>query len=511
MLSSLLLCLLPAAQQGGADLKELADTLEGARDRSTYERGAYQAAKTLADMRSAEAMELRLELFDTKYSTYRGVYLRDWFYSGYLKANSPEEGELMAEAAGEKKRSEWQRILLLRALERSEAKASAKSLLASSLVRDKGEVGRSWSAALGAMAAEGRLLDAPEDKAIFAAIQQQGAPYRGLAYWKQLPAEGVALLQNAAGVSKDPGNQAEALRILGERPEDAARQAFVRIAPSALQTDALGPQVAVLETAVLHKHVRLVPHLIAVLEVVPKRKNPLRLQHDLGQALRKLTGQGFGDTGKAWRRWWETAGEDWLAKAEGGQGSGGSGQSQEQGDTVSRFFGLEVHSTRVAILVDGSGSMSINQLGEVNCAEAAAKEAERFLETLEKDALVQAVVIEQEPQFALKKTAKASSSNRRKLLKFLRSRPYKSTSAMYDALEAAMQDPNIDTILLISDGGSSAGKHQYDGHVLDSTLRLHRRTGVRIDAILVTDSDRHADVLRDLAAGTGGSMVRPPG
>jgi len=511
MLCSLFLLLAPCALQGGTDLAEIADTLHAARDKSTYEKGAYQAAKELADMRSPEAMELRLELFDQKQETYRGVFLRDWFYSGYLKADSEAEGALMAKAAADRKQSEWHRTLLLQALERSQAKAKAKLLLAPAFQKAKGELGRSWSAALGAMAAEGRLLDPPPDEELLAAIGKAGAPYRGLAYWKELGPEPISWLLQAAASAKDPGDRAEALRILGERPEEEARRAFLQAAPSALSGDALGPQVAVMETAKSARHLRLVPDLINVLELVPKRKNPLRLQHDLGQNLRALTGQGFGDDGKAWRRWWATAGEDWLAKAEGQAGTIGGDGAPTAGDTVSRFFGLEVHSTRVAIVVDGSGSMSTNRIGEENCAAAAASEAERFLAGLDKTAMVQAVVIEQQPVFALKKTAKASASNRAKLLKFLRSRPYQSTSALYDALEAVQQDPEIDTILLISDGGSSAGKHQYDGHVLDAALRLHRRTGVRVDCILVTDSDRHADLLRDLAAGTGGSMGKPSG
>jgi hypothetical protein len=507
MLSALILALLPAPQQG---LDGIADTLRAARDRTTYEQGAYQAARELAGMRSVEAMELRLELFDEKWDTYRGVYLRDWFYSGFLRAEGLEEGTLMAEAAADRRRSEWQRILLLRALERSEATATAAVMLEGKLVKGKEELGRAWSAALGAMAAEGRLVDPPAEEELLAAIRKAGAPYRGLAPWKTLDAEAIGWLADAAAKAKDPGDRAEALRILGERPEDEARAAFLRTAPAALLDEDLGPQVAVMATALSHRHLRLAPALIQALEAVPKRDHPLRLQHDLGSTLRRLTGQGFGDDGAAWRRWWEAAGEAWLEKVEGGEGGGETGTAGES-DTVSRFFGLEVHSTRVAILVDGSGSMSSSQLGAVSCAEAAAAEAERFLAGLGKDAMVQAVVIEQEPRFALKKTAKASSGNRDRIAGFLRGRDYRSTSALYDALEAVQMDPSIDTILLISDGGSSAGRHQYDGHVLDSALRLHRRTGVRIDAILVTDSDRHAELLRDLAAGTGGRMVKPPG
>ena len=74
------------------DLEDLATRLRGAVDKSTYDGNrAYTAAKELVELRSADAMKLRLELYDARWSTYRGVYLRDWFYSGMQRAASPAE------------------------------------------------------------------------------------------------------------------------------------------------------------------------------------------------------------------------------------------------------------------------------------------------------------------------------------------------------------------------------------------------------------------------------------
>ncbi|MDP6963143.1 MAG: hypothetical protein QGF46_03150, partial [Planctomycetota bacterium] len=70
-------------------------------------------------------------------------------------------------------------------------------------------------------------------------------------------------------------------------------------------------------------------------------------------------------------------------------------------------------------------------------------------------------------------------------------------------------DPIIDTVLLVSDGGSSAGKHQYSGHLLDAVERLYLQTGVRIHCVLVTDSNKHQQFLTNIASISGGRMVRP--
>jgi hypothetical protein len=102
----------------------------------------------------------------------------------------------------------------------------------------------------------------------------------------------------------------------------------------------------------------------------------------------------------------------------------------------------------------------------------------------------------------------ASAGNRLLAEKFLRERPYRSTSAMVEAFEAAMLDPAIDTIVYVGDGGSSAGLHAYDEHVLAEVRRLHARHGVRIHTVLVTDNGAHEDLLQGLADATGGRKAR---
>jgi len=82
MLLTFLLLAAPCPQ----DLGEIARVLRAADDKAAYEKGAYEAARTLAGMAGTGAMRLRLELFDGKLETWRGVYLRDWFYTGMRKA-----------------------------------------------------------------------------------------------------------------------------------------------------------------------------------------------------------------------------------------------------------------------------------------------------------------------------------------------------------------------------------------------------------------------------------------
>ena len=508
MFAAILLSLIPCAQ-----LDALGDTLRAATDKTSYENGAYSAAKELAEIRTPEAMELRLELFDTKQDTYRGVYLRDWFFSGFLKAASPEEANLMAAAAADRKRSEWQRVLLLRALGRCRATVDGRLMLDKAFTKAPDSVQREWSATLGILIGEKRLERSGLKPVRAGALSQDPARarildsefFQGLAYVGPLTDAEIDLLLQALRKTKNAGDRADYLRIAAG--DKTHWEIYPKLAGAIFQAKEASPKAVYIDAALKNKVVTAVPALIHALES-ESAKQPNRFSGDLGAALRELTGQGFGDNAKIWNQWYAEAGSDWLKNALNGNASGKASARVER-DTVARFFGLAIDSANVAFLIDGSGSMSMSKLGILTCAEAAGKEVEGFISGLPKGVMFQVVVVEAEPEFAFKKMMPANKSNSAKAMKFVNSRAFRSTSALYDALEQVQQDPMVDTIVVISDGGSSAGKHQYGGHILDASERLFQRTGVRIHTVLVTDSTKHEKFMRNLAETTGGRMTVP--
>ncbi len=508
MFAILALSLLPCAQ-----LDELGETLRDANDKSSYENGAYQAAKELAEIRSPEAMELRLELFDEKATTYRGVYLRDWFFSGFLKATRPEEANLMAKAASDKKRSEWQRVLLLRAIGRCGATVSCELMLDKAFRKAPAEVAFEWSNTLGVLLDEKRLdfsdvklgKFSSAEEMVRAQISEADGPWPGLAFVGTLNEDEITRLLQEVSKAKLPRDRASCLRVLAG--DQSGWEAFTLAADVVFGAKAASPKAVYIDAAVKDKVVAAVPGLIKALSSEALNQ-PNRFSGDLGAALRKLTGQGFGDDPSIWNKWYETEGEDWLANAMAGNADDQESKRVER-DTVAKFFGIAIDSANVAFIIDGSGSMSMSKLGDLTCAEAAAEEVDRFIKQLPKEVMFQVVVVEDKPVFAFKKMMPATKSNGAKALKFVNSRQFKSTSALFDALEQVQADPSVDTIVLISDGGSSAGKHQYNGHILDGAERLFQTSGVRIHTVLVTDSTKHEKFMRNLASVTGGRMTVP--
>ncbi len=510
MLASL--ALIALAQE--PSLQEIDEKLRKAVDRSSYESGAADAAKALADMRSREAMGLRLELFESKWETYHGVLLRDWFYTGMLAAETREEGDLLARAASDSKRGDFLRILCLQALAASDATCADELLFDRAFEHAAPEVNRAWQVTAGKMLAERRVTfeRSPQERAEAARnrLLDAGAPGVGFVFLDEWSALEIAMLAKAASSAKDPADRAETLRVLAARK--AGMPSFLSAATTALRGKDRAPLVAALEAAVQSDAYELVPEIISLLERAEKNGGGRHVA-DGAVALRSLTGLPFGPKPEMWKGWWEKAGAEWLQERRQRNNSPNESLGvikQSESATVSaRFFGLPVDSSRVAIVVDGSGSMSASQFGAISTVEAAAREVESFCARLPEDAVFQMWIVEVKPEAAFKKAVPVNKANRLKAMEFLRKRLYRSTSSVVEALEAAMQDPDIDTIVFVGDGGSSSGKHQLDAHVLEAAKRLYARYGVRIHTVLVTDGMRHERLMEQLAEATGGQMARP--
>ncbi len=505
------------------DLAGIAKTLRRAVDKATYEQGAYQAARTLAGFEGSEAMRLRLELFDSKLKTYRGVFLRDWFYSGMKNARTPEEGELLARAAADRKRSDLQRILCLRALASSDAKAPSALLLDRFFDKAPPRVRREWQHTLGVLLAENRLTSPKNTKGdpaklaekVRARLRKAGPPYRGFAALEPAPPE-LALLQKAAASAHDPFDRAEAIRILGDKSE---AEGFLPIVPRALSSGHCGERTAVLETVVKRRFWGAAPFLIKALEKEAHGEKG-RFLTDLGNTLMLLTRQQFGYDPRAWKRWWENEGEAFLKKALTQSNYGPARNHSVTGlvaasrkggtETVASFFGLPVDSRRVSILVDGSGSMRIFKIGDRTGAEAGALELDRYFDRLDPSAKFNLGIVGPEGVVpAFQRMQLIGPRTRAKAQGFLQSWDYSSTSALFDALVEAQEKPEVDTIVLITDGGSSSGSHQFAGHMLERLGQEYLRTGVRIHTICVGTDRPKIKFLQDLARLTGGLSLSP--
>lgn len=226
-----------------------------------------------------------------------------------------------------------------------------------------------------------------------------------------------------------------------------------------------------------------------------------RLAAELDQALFVHTGTRCW-TKRDWEQWWHKNKTGFvLPHAEsvrGGVAAGGGG-----GKTIS-YHDIPVVSSRIAFLVDRSGSMSapIGTDKKYTRLDAAKEQLVRVVEALPATTMFNVVVYETGVQPIWDELRKCSEENRKEALDRARQIALGGGTNIFDALERALADPKVDTVYLLTDGQPSAGRIVDPEQILDEMQRLNRTRQVVVHCIgLGIDSD----LLKRLSAMTGGS------
>lgn len=223
-----------------------------------------------------------------------------------------------------------------------------------------------------------------------------------------------------------------------------------------------------------------------------------RLQDELHQALFRHSGTRCWSK-KEWETWWKEHAEGFvLPREETVQTSLGSGSGQ-----TSAYYGVPMVSTRVAFLLDHSGSMR-EQIGtdrKFNRLEAAKKQLALVLEKLPATHMANLVPYDSTPHPLWRELRLLEEPNRAEMLARVKSlRPTTGTN-IFDSLEAAFADPTVDTIYLLTDGEPSAGKLVAVDDILAEVTRWHRTRQIVVHCVAV-GLDSH--LLRGIARVTGG-------
>lgn len=265
--------------------------------------------------------------------------------------------------------------------------------------------------------------------------------------------------------------------------------------------------------------------LVAALERLDER-----VADEAMEMLRQMTGERFRGA-EAWKRWWSdnaatftplTAQEyaDLIAnrELEADRAAGDSGR------TLATFFGVELESERLAFVIDASGSMR-EPIGPRSGGgapgtgggserrapqggtrmEVAKNELLHFLRQLPETALVNVVRFSDGADRwsdALKSVANEKS--------FASIRAYVERMApeggtnVHGALQLAFADPDVDTIMFLSDGTPSVGEVLDIRLIADHVRIWNANRGVRLHVISIGEDQ---PVLQALAEESGGSYV----
>ena len=263
-------------------------------------------------------------------------------------------------------------------------------------------------------------------------------------------------------------------------------------------------------------------------------KSTGRVKDDIGDALVWLTGKDFGLDPLGWGQWWRENADAVAVK----------GISREEFDRIKDeeanastglYYGLRIVSKYVTFVVDVSGSMEepykvpeseagkprggggtgVTKKGEDRKGwvqrrkiEVARRELVRALDTIPDGTKFN--IIKFSGSYSLWKPALVSMNDRirSEAIAFAKNLGAGGTTNVFDTLEAAMADPDVNTIYLLSDGAPTAGKHQDTPTILSQIAQMNQTRKCKIHTIGFHLSPGAEHLMRKLAEKNYGRFVK---
>lgn len=234
--------------------------------------------------------------------------------------------------------------------------------------------------------------------------------------------------------------------------------------------------------------------LIEGMEVEPRP----RLKQDFVACLQSLTGMRYRDDPRPWRHYLERIDASWR---------GGRAPTELRlPKTAARFVGLSMVSDRVVFLIDFSGSMWDRRAG-ASRRELVERELQGALEALPRTARFNVIPFANEPEPWEDDLQPARPGRIRDALKSFRKCRANGRGNFYDAARLAMADPEVDTLVVLTDGAPTGGRRWNMGLMTDLLEEWNRYRFVAIDAILIRPSPRVVEGWRELTRRMNGRCL----
>lgn len=224
-----------------------------------------------------------------------------------------------------------------------------------------------------------------------------------------------------------------------------------------------------------------------------------RLKHELDAALFVHTGKRCWSRGD-WSRWWRNNKEGFALPHPNTVKAGGTTSG---GQTVS-YYDIPLVSARIAFVVDYSGSMGakVGTDRKRTRLDVAKKQLISVFSALPKTHKVNVILFESNVDPIWKEVRPLTNSNRRELLEEVQAVKQTGGTNMFDAIEYAYQDPEVDTIYLLTDGDPASGRFTEPAEILEQIRLMNRARQIVIHCISI---GKRSQLLKDIADLTNGS------
>ncbi len=240
--------------------------------------------------------------------------------------------------------------------------------------------------------------------------------------------------------------------------------------------------------------------LVERLEAEPREK----LLLELLPRLQAMTGHKAGRNPSAWRRYAQDLPSDWTA-LDGARDPYAEPAEPEEASRV-QTMGLPTHSDRIVYLMDFSGSIWNEREGGKTRKELLDPIFDRTLDALQPETRFNlgpytGEVKPWQPELVDADARKVKDAHR-----FIDDIKISGPGDFYLAVQWAKQDPEIDTICVLTDGAPSGGRRWEMGHMVDLLLEENRLRPIRYDVVLVDASKGLTRHWQRLTQETGGTV-----
>ena len=227
-----------------------------------------------------------------------------------------------------------------------------------------------------------------------------------------------------------------------------------------------------------------------------------RLEGELGDALFVHTGVRCWQRSE-WEAWWRKNQEAhklpaWQSVSSIAKKAGASG-------TVA-YYGIPLASTRVAFLVDVSGSMraKIGTDKKLTRLDGAKQQLGQVIEKMNKDFEFNVIPYQSSVSPVWDRLRRAAKANKSEMVAAITRLKAAGGTNIYGALQRAFDDPEVDTIYLLSDGQPSGGEINDIGEIADAVRRWNYQRQVVVHGIAIGTK---STLLKRLAEESGGQYV----
>lgn len=233
----------------------------------------------------------------------------------------------------------------------------------------------------------------------------------------------------------------------------------------------------------------------------------LRSRWEIVETLRRMSGLAHRLDPRPWRDWAERLAEGPLPAPRVRRGGPPAGGQARGGGGSASFGGLPVRSERVSFLIDLSGSIWTRQADGSTRKEVIDGLLGKALGALPETSAFNVVPYADEPKPWRERLTLAKPRDVAEAIADFEGRKDRGRGNLFGAIDWALQDPEVDTLIILSDGVPTGG-HRWNLNLmvelLESRLRFRR---VALDFVLVRPKKGVQRSWQGLADATGGQLI----